>query len=81
MPILGQHEGTPPTVVATASLDPIRDSGRDYAAALSHAGVDHVFLEVSGGTHSFTNLRQAIPSYQGELERVFAAMKMFLGQN
>ncbi|TNE50064.1 MAG: alpha/beta hydrolase [Sphingomonadales bacterium] len=79
MPILGKHEGTPATVLVTASLDPIRDSGRDYGAALSAAGVDHIFIEVKGGTHSFTNLRQAVPSYQHELERVLAAMKLMLG--
>lgn len=80
MPILGNHEGTPPTVLVTASLDPIRDSGRDYGEALSQAGIDHVFFEIKGGTHSFTNLRQAVPSYQGELERIFAAMKLMLGK-
>lgn len=79
MPILGKHEGTPPTIVVTASLDPIRDSGRDYAAALAQAGVSHLFHEVEGGTHSFTNLRRAIPSYQAETEKVFAAMKLMLG--
>ncbi|HAU21974.1 MAG TPA: lipase [Erythrobacter sp.] len=78
MPILGEHAGTPPTVLVTASLDPIRDSGRDYGAALSAAGIDHVFLEVKGGTHSFTNLRQAVPSYQCDLDNVLAAMKMML---
>ncbi|ABC63507.1 alpha/beta hydrolase [Erythrobacter litoralis] len=78
MPILGRHEDTPPTVLVTASLDPIRDSGRDYAAALAHAGIDHVFLEVEGGTHSFTNLRQAVPSYQRELDNVIQVMKLML---
>ncbi|WP_284125679.1 alpha/beta hydrolase [Parerythrobacter aestuarii] len=80
MPILGDHAGTPPAVLVTASLDPIRDSGRDYGAALSGAGIDHVFIEVHGGTHSFTNLRQAVPSYQKDLENVFAAMKMMLAR-
>jgi acetyl esterase len=80
MPILGDHSNAPPTVIVTASLDPIRDSGRDYAAALGNAGIDHVFMEVKGGTHSFTNLRQAVPSYQADLERVFAAMKLMLGR-
>jgi acetyl esterase len=79
MPILGNHANTPPTVLVTASLDPIRDSGRDYGAALSQAGIDHVFIEVKGGTHSFTNLRQAVPSYQTDLDNVLAAMKMMLG--
>lgn len=78
-PILGDHSLAPPTVLVTASLDPIRDSGRDYGAALSAAGIDHVFLEIKGGTHSFTNLRRAVPSYQQDLERVFATMKLMLG--
>ena len=77
-PILGDHSKAPPTVLVTASLDPIRDSGRDYAAALAQAGADHVFLEMKGVTHSFTNLRQAVPSAQADLERVIAAMKFML---
>ena len=79
MPILGDHSMAPPTVLITASLDPIRDSGRDYGAALSAAGVDHIHLEVSGGTHSFTNLRAAVPSYQADTERMFEAMKLMIG--
>ncbi|WXK59178.1 alpha/beta hydrolase [Parerythrobacter aurantius] len=81
MPIHAVHEGTPPTVLVTASLDPIRDSGRDYGAALSLAGVDHIFIEVHGGTHSFTNLRAAVPSYQADLENVFTAMKLLLARH
>ncbi|WP_369025089.1 alpha/beta hydrolase [Qipengyuania sp. RANM35] len=81
MPILGEHAGTPPAVLVTASLDPIRDSGRDYGAALSNAGIDHVFIEVKGGTHSFSNLRQAVPSYQKDLDYVFAALKMMLARH
>lgn len=81
MPILGDHSTAPPTVLVTASLDPIRDSGRDYGAALSQAGIAHVFIEVVGGTHSFSNLRQAVPSYQADLERVFAAMKLMLASS
>ena len=80
MPILGDHDSTPPTVIVTASLDPIRDSGRDYAAALSQAGADHIFLEMKGVTHSFTNLRQAVPGTQADLERVLAAMNLMLGR-
>lgn len=80
-PILGNHASAPPTVLVTAGLDPIRDSGRDYAAALSQAGVSHVFLEMKGLTHSFTNLRQAIPSAQQSLEAVFAAMRFMLARS
>jgi acetyl esterase len=77
-PIFGDHSHAPATILVTASLDPIRDSGRDYAAALAQAGRDHMHIEVQGLTHSFTNLRQAVPSAQGELERIFALMKLML---
>lgn len=77
-PILGDHSSAPPTIVVTASLDPIRDSGRAYARALVDAGRDCVFLEMRGVTHSFTNLRAAVPSTQGDLERIIAAMKFML---
>lgn len=77
-PILGRHDNAPPTIVVTASLDPIRDSGRAYARALVDAGRDVVFLEMRGVTHSFTNLRQMVPSTQKDLERVIAAMKFML---
>ncbi len=77
-PILGDHSAAPPTIIATASLDPIRDSGRAYAKALVDAGRDCVFLEMRGVTHSFTNLRGAVPSAQGDLERIIAAMQFML---
>jgi len=78
-PILGGHSAAPPTIVVTASLDPIRDSGRAYAKALVDAGRDCVFIEMRGVTHSFTNLRQMVPSTQRDLERIVAAMKFMLG--
>jgi acetyl esterase len=77
-PILGRHDNAPPTIVVTASLDPIRDSGRVYAKALVDAGRDVVFLEMRGVTHSFTNLRQAVPSTQRDLERIVVAMRFML---
>ncbi|MEP3051591.1 MAG: alpha/beta hydrolase [Erythrobacter sp.] len=81
-PILGDHSAAAPTVLVTASLDPIRDSGRDYGSALSQAGVDHILIEAKGVTHSFINLRQAVPSTQADLERVIAAIKLMLnGEN
>jgi acetyl esterase len=78
-PILGRHDNAPPTIVVTASLDPIRDSGRAYAKALVDAGRDCVFLEMRGVTHSFVNLRQMVPSTQKDLERIIAAMRFMLG--
>lgn len=78
-PILGDHSNAPPTIVVTASLDPIRDSGREYAKALVDAGRDCLFLEMRGVTHSFTNLRAAVPSTQADVERIVAGMKFMLG--
>lgn len=77
-PIHGDHTSAPPTVLVTASLDPIRDSGRDYAKALVDAGRSVTYLEIEGVTHSFVNLRQAVPSTQGDLERIVAHMKLAL---
>ena len=77
-PIMGDHTTAPPTVLVTASLDPIRDSGRHYAKALANAGRSVTFLEIEGVTHSFINLRAAVPSTQGDLERIVAHMKLAL---
>ncbi len=78
-PIHGDHAAAPPTVLVTASLDPIRDSGRLYGEALIRAGSDVIFMEMKGTIHGFTTLRKAIPSGQADMQRVFAAMKLMLG--
>ncbi len=79
-PILSDHADSAPAVVVTASLDPIRDSGRDYASALGEAGIEHIHLEMEGMTHSFSNIRQAVPSAQSDLDRVFEAMTAMLAK-
>ena len=78
-PIHGNHAAAPPTVLVTASLDPIRDSGRLYGEALIRAGSDVLFMEMKGTIHGFTTLRKAIPSGQADMARIFAAMKLMLG--
>ncbi|WP_230206897.1 alpha/beta hydrolase [Novosphingobium sp. Gsoil 351] len=78
-PIHGDHAKMPPTVLVTASLDPIRDSGRVYGAQLILAGSDVVFLEMKGSIHGFTTLRKALPSAQADMQRIFAAMRLMLG--
>ncbi|MEG3122659.1 alpha/beta hydrolase [Sphingomonas sp. GB1N7] len=74
-PLTGDLSGLPPAVVVTASLDPIRDQGRAYAAALAQAGVPVVFREAKGNIHGFITLRQAIPSSVGDVAGAFAALK------
>jgi acetyl esterase len=74
-PLLGEMAGLPPAVVLTASLDPIRDQGRAYAAALAQAGVPVVFREAVGNIHGFITIRRAIPSGVGDLAGALAVLK------
>lgn len=77
-PMLKSQAGMPPTLVTTASLDPIRDQGRAYAAACVSAGVPTMFIEAKGNVHGFVNLRRAIPSSDGDIDRSVAALKLLL---
>ena len=77
-PLVKSQAGMPPTLVTTASLDPIRDQGRAYAAACIQAGVPTIFLEAEGNVHGFVNLRRAIPSTDGDIARSVAALKLLL---
>jgi acetyl esterase len=80
-PLVKSQKGMPPTLVVTASLDPIRDQGRAYAAACIEAGVETVFLEAEGNIHGFINLRKAIPSSERDIARCVAALKLLLGRD
>ncbi|MDP3908032.1 MAG: alpha/beta hydrolase [Novosphingobium sp.] len=77
-PIHGDHTAAPPTVLATAGLDPLRDQGRRYAAALIQAGVECHYMEMKGIVHGFVNLRKAVPSAQADTHTIFKAMKLML---
>ncbi|HEX8307096.1 MAG TPA: alpha/beta hydrolase [Allosphingosinicella sp.] len=77
-PLLKSQAGMPPTLVQTASLDPIRDQGRAYAAACAEAGVPVVFREAEGNIHGYINLRKAIPSSAGDISAGVEALKLIL---
>jgi len=79
-PLLKSQEGMPPTLVVTASLDPIRDQGRAYAAACAEAGVPTVFREARGNIHGFINLRKAIPSSDEDVRGCVEALKRMLAE-
>jgi acetyl esterase len=79
-PMQADLAGLPPAVVTTASLDPIRDQGRAYAAALANAGVAVSFREAHGNIHGFLNMRRAIPSSAGDVATSLAALKSLLSE-
>ncbi len=79
-PALFDQSGMPPAVVVTASLDPIRDQGRLYAARLTDAGVDHEFIEMKGTIHGFICLRKGVPSANQDVERLLQAFKALVAR-
>jgi acetyl esterase len=74
-PLLAGAAGLPPTFVVTASLDPIRDQGRAYAARCAEAGVETVYFEAQGTVHGFLNLRKGIPSGQEDFAQCLSYLK------
>ena len=77
-PMVGDCSNTPPTVVCTAGLDPLRDSGREYASHLIQQGTEVIYLEFPGIIHGFTTLRKAIPSGQKDLDAFLDAIKLMV---
>lgn len=74
------HHDMPPTLVITAGLDPLRDQGRAYAAALIAEGVPTVYREATGNIHGFVTLRKAIPSAQAEVDGALAVLKGIIAE-
>ena len=77
-PMAGDVTGLPPAVVVTAALDPLRDQGRAYAAALKNAGVPVIAQEVEGMVHAFIGLRRVIPSAQDDFASALSALKALI---
>ncbi len=74
-PIRFPLAGMPPALVVTAALDPIRDQGRAYAAALATAGVDVTYREAQGTIHGFICLRKAVPSSAADIDAMLRAFR------
>jgi acetyl esterase len=54
--------GLPPTIVATAGFDPLRDAGHAFADALAAAGVDARRREHPALVHGFYGFTAAVPA-------------------
>jgi acetyl esterase len=72
------HTGTPPTLVFTASLDPLGDQGRQYAKSLENCGVRVIHDEAEGNIHGFICLRGGIPSSADDVDRMIGHMKTLM---
>ena len=70
----------PAAMVFTCGLDPLRDQGRAYAAKLIQHGVRTIFREAAGQIHGCMNLRQAIPSTQGDLHGCLADLRVLIDE-
>ncbi len=81
-PLNGNVVGLAPTVLATASCDPLRDSGRAFATKLVEAGVPTAFsfYEASGMIHGFATYRKAIPSADDDVATILNLAKTILTQ-
>ncbi len=80
-PMLAPLAGMPPAVIVAASLDPLRDQGRAYAARLIEAGVPTVYREAVGTIHGFATLRKAIPSAVGDIAGFLVALKAVVAES
>jgi acetyl esterase len=77
-PILADLAGLPATLLVTASLDPLRDEGRAFAAHAIEAGVNTHFVEVRGTIHGFATYRAHIPSARIDLQRIMSAARLMI---
>lgn len=76
--ILADLAGLPPTLLVTASLDPLRDEGRAFAAKAIAAGVRVTFFEAEGTIHGFCTYRLTIPSARDDLAKIIRLAKAML---
>ncbi len=68
----------PATLLVTAGLDPLRDEGRAYAAALIDVGVPVIYQEVSGNIHGCFGMAAAIPSTTKDMDSAFRALRLLI---
>jgi acetyl esterase len=80
-PAEGEVTGLPPALVVTAGVDPLHDSGRDYAAALGAAGGGVEWLDLPDMPHGFAHLVALSPAADAALDRVLARAAVLLHGN
>ncbi len=79
-PLNFDQSGMPPTVVTTASLDPLRDQGIAYFEKLKEDGVKAMHVSAEGNIHGHITLRKAIPSSHEDVKANLDAVKAMLAE-
>jgi acetyl esterase len=79
-PLKFDQTGMPPSLVTTASLDPLRDQGIAYYEALKAAGVRSEYRSADGNIHGHINLRKITPSSQEDVNGNLAALKSMIAE-
>jgi acetyl esterase len=74
------QSGMPPTVLTTASLDPLCDQGLAYGKKLKASGVRTEHIIAEGTIHGHINVRKGIPSSQQDVETYVSALKSMLAE-
>jgi acetyl esterase len=76
--LLADLKGFPPTVLVTASLDPLHDGGLAFYQKLKKSRVKVKYYEAKGNIHGFATFRKAIPSAQGDLDKILALSRAMM---
>lgn len=73
------HAHLPPALVLTAGFDPLRDEGRQYADALSGAGVACQYICFERQIHGFVTMGRVIDEANTALDLCATALRRALG--
>ncbi|MGN6818766.1 MAG: alpha/beta hydrolase [Sphingomonas sp.] len=73
-------DGLAQAIVLTASEDPLRDDGEQYAALLAQAGVETLVCRLPGLPHGFLFLPSAIPAVARSFDLIARLIRRYFAQ-